>query len=110
MVLVMGTASYPIAHCASAIARSGSRLSKANGTYIKYTLGQKLEWPDSHVDKVEASDREVCQEHDKVPMVEVSYTVVDPWAMLVIVEVSATPWSKIHHVVLELSSSLHDRT
>lgn len=50
-------------------------------TYLVFC--QEHKWPDPHVDKVEASDGEVGQEQDKVPVVEVPHAIVDPWAMLV---------------------------
>jgi hypothetical protein len=62
---------------------------EGRGAYIVFTFGQKYKWPDPHVDKVATSDWEVGQEHDKVPVIEVAYAVVDPRAMLLEARVSA---------------------
>lgn len=62
-----------------------SNCSKANqeaNNYIVFVLCQEHERANPHVDKVEASNGEVGQEHDKVSVVEVPHAVVNPWTML----------------------------
>lgn len=53
---------------------------------IVFNLSHEHEGSNSHIDEINACGGEVGQEHEKVSMIEVADTVVNPGAMLTMLE------------------------